>query len=89
MRIGVKYCGGCDPGYDRVALARHLQEGLADRAELVAPDSEGVSLVMVLAGCPSKCADTSSFAGLKTLWITCPEDARDFLERMGKGREDA
>ena len=42
MRIGVKYCGGCDPGYDRVALARHLRENLADRAELVAPDSEGV-----------------------------------------------
>ena len=44
---------------------------------------------MVLAGCPGACADTGSFAGLEILWITCPEDARNFLERMGKGGEDA
>ena len=87
MRIGVKYCGGCNPGYDRVALARRLQEGLAGKAELVSADAEGVSLVVVLSGCPSACADTSSFAGLKTFWITCPEDAEAFLERMEKGGE--
>ena len=33
MRIGVKYCGGCNPGYNRAALAGQLWEGLAGKAE--------------------------------------------------------
>lgn len=89
MRIGVKYCGGCDPGYDRVGMTGQLREALAGKAEFVASDAQGVSLVVVLAGCPGACADTSSFAGLETLWITCPEDAEDFLKRMGMGGEGA
>ena len=25
MRIGIKYCGGCNPRYDRVAAVKELQ----------------------------------------------------------------
>ena len=26
MRIGIKYCGGCNPRYDRVAAVKELQQ---------------------------------------------------------------
>jgi 4-hydroxybutyrate CoA-transferase len=67
VRIGVKYCGGCNPRYDRRALVARLRrsfpehdirEGLNARAEDFAPD-----LAAVLNGCARACADHGAFTG--------------------------
>ena len=67
MRIGVKYCGGCNPRFDRRALVARLRqsfpehdirEGLSAQAEHFAPD-----LALILNGCSSACADHDDFTG--------------------------
>jgi len=79
LKIGVKYCGGCNPRYDRVALVKRIEERLRGKASLVRADSDGISLVLVVEGCSTACADVSPFKGLEIRVITCPEDAELFI----------
>lgn len=82
LKIGVKYCGGCNPNYDRVALVKRIEERLRGKASLVWADSEGISLVLVVAGCSTACADVSPFEGMEVRVITCPEDAELFIRHV-------
>lgn len=67
MRIGVKYCGGCNPRYNRrdlVACLRQsfpgqdIREGLDAQTANFAPE-----LALVLNGCASACAEHDDFTG--------------------------
>jgi predicted Fe-Mo cluster-binding NifX family protein len=80
LKIGVKYCGGCNPEYDRVALVEHIKSRLRGKAIFVSLDSEGIELVLAVQGCRSACANLKSFEGLKVVVITSPEDAKGILE---------
>lgn len=56
LAIGVRYCGGCNPRYDRVAAVRQLAR-LFPGCEL-APVLAGAAYpaVVVVCGCPARCA---------------------------------
>lgn len=59
MVFGVKYCGGCNPRYNRTAffdtVKRHFPEV---EFQYVQPDVVYDHL-LVICGCPSRCADIS------------------------------
>ena len=82
LKIGVKYCGGCNPNYDRVALVKRIEERLKGTASLVRADSDGISLVLAVVGCSTACADISPFEGLEIRVITCPEDAELLIRHV-------
>jgi hypothetical protein len=82
LTIGVKYCGGCNPTYDRVALVKGIEKRLRGKASLGRADSEGVSLVLAVEGCATACADLSPFEGLEVWVITCPEDAEQLIRHI-------
>ena len=82
VKIGVKYCGGCNPGYDRVALVKQMEESLRGQVEFVSPESEEVALVLAVEGCTTACADLSAFQGLEIRKITSIEDAEKFMKDM-------
>lgn len=79
FKIGIKYCGGCKPAYDRLEQVRELQRRLAGRIELLPPESEGVRLVLAVQGCPTACADLRPFSRQRVWSITCPEEAEKFV----------
>jgi len=81
-KVRVKYCGGCNPGYDRLALVRQIEERLRDKVFLVGADSNGIALVLVAEGCGIACADLSPFEGMEVRVITCPEDAELFIRQI-------
>ncbi len=82
VKIGIKYCGGCNPGYDRVALVKQIEERLRGEVEFVSPESKGVALVLAVEGCGTACADLSAFQGLEIWKITNIEDAEKFMNEM-------
>ena len=84
LRIGLKYCGGCKPAYDRVALVDEIKERLGGRAEFVPADSADVSLILAVQGCPTACADLSAFRDRPIWSITRPEQAEAFIEHIQK-----
>ena len=83
MRIGLKYCGGCNPGYDRVDLAQQIEENLLGKAEFVSPGSEDVNLILAVQGCSTACADLSAFQGMEIRVITNIEGAERFIKEIG------
>ena len=82
LKVGVKYCGGCNPGYDRVALADFIKNSLHGRVEFVALDSEVVDLILAVEGCKTCCADLSAFEGKQIFFIAQIEDAGKFLQKL-------
>ncbi|MCJ7664893.1 MAG: hypothetical protein MUO24_11725 [Desulfobacterales bacterium] len=82
LKIRIKYCGGCNPGYDRLALVKRIEERLRGKVALVGAEGDGISLVLAVEGCGIACADLSDFAGLEVRVITCPEDAELFIRDL-------
>ena len=70
--VGVRYCGGCNPRYDRVALLRQL-EMLLPELDFV-PATAGVSYDAVIAvcGCEARCAGVEHFSAGQILYLTGP-----------------
>ena len=82
LKIRIKYCGGCNPNYDRPALVELIKERLGNRVAFVEGEGDIISLVLAVTGCSTACADLSPFEGLDTFIITCPEDAEHFLRDL-------
>ena len=80
LKVAIKYCGGCNPGYDRVALADYIKNSLHGRAEFVPLDSQEIDLVLAVEGCKTCCADLSSLTGKQVRFIASIEDAGSFLQ---------
>ena len=80
LKVGIKYCGGCNPGYDRVALADYIKTSLHGRVEFVSLDSEIVDLILAVEGCKTCCADLTAFEGKRIHFISQLEDAGKFLQ---------
>ena len=82
LKIRVKYCGGCNPNYDRPALVKRINERLANRIALAEADDDGISLILAVVGCSVACADLTPFAGQEIRVITCLEDAELFIRDL-------
>ena len=82
VRVGLKYCGGCNPEYDRIALVRHIEESLQGKVAFVTPESEGVGLILAVEGCSTACADLSAFQGVEIRVITNIEGAKRFIKEI-------
>lgn len=83
-RIGLKYCGGCNPRHDRVETVAIIKEGLKNHVEFVSYDDADVEGILIVTGCPTACVDRMPFAGRHTWTVTGEEDAGRFIEEMKK-----
>ncbi len=81
-RVGLKYCGGCNPHYDRIAVAEDLKVRLGREIAWASPEAGDLDLVLAIEGCETACADLSPFEGTEIRIITCPEDAERFILDM-------
>lgn len=81
-RIGLKYCGGCNPRHDRVNTAGLIKKRLKDRVEFVSYEEEDIEGVLIVTGCPTACADRTPFAGLNVWIVSSLQDAERFIEQM-------
>lgn len=79
LKIALKYCGGCRPNYDRVALAAAIADRLGPGAVLVPAGSETVEMAIVIHGCPTACADQSALGDAQVWAVGSPDDAERFI----------
>ena len=78
-RIGVKYCGGCNPYFDRTVAVDRIVAKWRDRVEFVSSAETDVDAWLVTAGCPSACVDLEPFKGRPIYIITDDKSADDFV----------
>ncbi|HDZ23968.1 MAG TPA: hypothetical protein ENH70_05450 [Desulfobacteraceae bacterium] len=82
LRAGVKYCGGCNPEYDRVALVEQIKGRLEGKVSFVPSESEGVDIILAVHGCRTACADLSGFRGIETRTVTGNEEGEEFVREI-------
>lgn len=68
--IRIKFCGGCNPAYDRLALAKRVQKlvAAAEGVEMVTDGQPDV--LVVICGCSCACADVEAFDGADIVMFT-------------------
>ena len=58
LKVGIKYCGGCNPKYERTDLVTKLKE--MSRKDIHfenVKDDEKYDVLLVVGGCSSNCAE--------------------------------
>jgi hypothetical protein len=55
-RVGIKYCGGCNPTYERVEIIEKIQFRLGDQFFFCQVGDEQVEASVLVSGCPRACA---------------------------------
>ena len=87
ISIGVRYCGGCNNRYDRVAVIRRLETLVPDVEFVTAQAGTPYPAALIVAGCPTDCAkrDDISVPAGRLFKIGGWEDllpARDFIKEV-------
>lgn len=81
-KIGIKYCGGCNPKYDRVAFANKIKE-LHQQYEVKAVNSnETFDCVVVVSGCHAACASLKDINTRKGFVIVRRDDIDETLKHI-------
>ena len=83
MVIGIKYCGGCNPRYDRPTLAARLKSDLPGAQVVSAGKTQ--DYVVVLCGCSSACAQHQHLTGRYGKSVLAREE--DYAPLLEKLRE--
>jgi hypothetical protein len=82
VTVGLKYCGGCKPNYDRVALVEEIQRRLGHGVSWVRADDPAAELVLAVHGCPTACADLEPCQEKPIFAVTGPEAAEAFVRHI-------
>ena len=61
-QVAIRYCGGCNSRYDRVALVKRLSSFFPEVEFVNALPGVPYPAALVVCGCPSRCANTSDLA---------------------------
>ena len=62
LRVGVKYCGNCNPQIDGPKLVNKIRAKMPE-AEMLPADSPEIDALLVVSGCPVDCAARPLFSG--------------------------
>lgn len=72
MLVGVKFCGGCNPRYDRGKALKAITGRMQDEAEFVIAEEGGeYDYLLVIGGCTNCCASYSQYKagnGVLRIW---------------------
>lgn len=87
IRVGLKYCGGCRAGYDRVEMVGTIRGRLADKVEFVSADSEDAEMVLIVSGCSSACTQLENIQDRPVRYVTSPEDAERWVSEITRSED--
>ena len=82
VTIVVKYCGGCNPLYDRVELTRRIKELFCGQVRFVPEAVDGADATMIVSGCHVRCACMGGPSRLPSISISSPEDFPILIEKI-------
>lgn len=89
MLVGVKFCGGCNPRYDRGKALETMKTQLLGKAEFVIAE-EGIEydFLLVIGGCTNCCASHNQYkAGKETIKIWDENHIDKTIQKFEKWEE--
>ena len=84
IRIGVKYCGGCREQFARKNTSVSIQEKFSESQAIFekAEDGGSYDALMVVCGCPSRCADISKYSAKETIMLDSEDRCSTVLSEL-------
>ncbi len=84
--VGIRYCGGCNPRFDRVGVVRKLQEEFPEVLIEYTEENRQYAAILIVCGCHAACASQSGLpSAAEVLLITSEADipaAKALLQRL-------
>jgi len=68
-RLAIKFCGGCNPVGERVAIAQIIRKNLSENAQWVSGEGQ-VDLLLMIEGCLTGCADRPEIRQRATVFLS-------------------
>jgi len=92
MRVAIKFCGGCDPTFDRVEFANQVKRTAGEHFTWIGLDQDSKDAVLVICGCQRACPieeiQDISISVVVTSAELSPEIVVDRILRKGKNNEN-
>ncbi|MBI5522586.1 MAG: hypothetical protein HY910_08165 [Desulfarculus sp.] len=73
MRVALKFCGGCDPGFERGEYWQAIARAAGPEIEWARLEEEGCQAVLLICGCDTACPQKDMPPGLRQV---CLKDDR-------------
>ncbi|MBN7772163.1 hypothetical protein [Clostridium aminobutyricum] len=81
MKCGVRFCGGCNPRFDRGAVYERIKNKLAGKVEFfIAEEGVPYDVILVIGGCTNCCASYLQFEADGVIKIWDEEHEDDMVE---------
>jgi hypothetical protein len=82
IRAGLKYCGGCNPNYDRKEIADII--GRQPGINLIPyNENEIFDIVVIICGCSSDCINRDKYRGkYEAVLINSPEQVHEVIKHI-------
>lgn len=88
MNIGIKYCGGCNPRYDRTREVQKLKKKFPRHTFTYTPEKIVCDVCLLVCGCQTGCADSLGLAAKKIKKLCSPNDFTAFSTWLNKQSEE-
>jgi len=78
-KIGVKFCGGCNPQINRSRIYKELRQQFPERCGLIQSEPTDLwDVGILLCGCPVACADADEVRGKAHNWVLVGGNTVDY-----------
>ena len=84
MNIGIKYCGGCNPHYDRTSVLNKIKRLFKDDKFEYAKENKFYDIIIIIDGCSRACADHSSLKCIEKIFIKSKSDYQNAADLISK-----
>ena len=74
VTVGVRYCGGCNPRFDRVAGVEALKAACPGAGFHTAEPGKAYDVLLSVGGCTACCADLAGLTGREVVMIRTAGD---------------
>ena len=90
MLVGVKFCGGCNPRYDRGKALEAMKKQSPEEAEFVIAEEGGeYDTLLVIGGCTNCCASYSQYKVRNdTIRMWDENHIDETVQKIKNGRND-
>jgi len=79
-KIGIKYCGGCNPSYERVEMVHRAQSHFGHRLLFVHHDQTDLDGMIFMSGCQRACAAGDSSRSMPHCSVTENSDFEALMD---------
>ncbi|MBI4800295.1 MAG: hypothetical protein HY794_16510 [Desulfarculus sp.] len=69
MRVALKFCGGCDPGYERGEYWQAIARAAGPEIEWARLEDQGCQAVLLICGCDTACVEDDMPPGLRLVCL--------------------